>query len=124
MARKWAGALNTGDITESLQCDRATNGAEIMKFAQLQPEQSCFNVTAPRMARKCLSFQSQDRDGMKLQCDRATNGAEMKTRDSAARSPSWLQCDRATNGAEMVPTGKSPRTRRCFNVTAPRMARK
>ncbi len=86
-----------------LQCDRATNGAEIRgaSRSRLSPRH-CFNVTAPRMARKSGIIDYTITDAEELQCDRATNGAEMTHEANAKPKADELQCDRVTNGAEMV----------------------
>ncbi len=142
-------AMVAGTDAKLLQCDRATNGAEIQSLRPIPGGLVCFNVTAPRMARKSLDKYGFTPEVMALQCDRATNGAEISPRRRAIRPPQTLQCDRATNGAEILAPTIMPggtQVLQCdratngaemfldaasdrvtiarFNVTAPRMARK
>ncbi len=78
MARKCEDYSKVSQNQALLQCDRATNGAEI----------------------ECGAG---ERDQVRLlQCDRATNGAEIHRRRAIPCQDSTLQCDRATNGAEMT----------------------
>ena len=43
---------DAGSLPKALQCDRATNGAEISVIVHVLAVTFSFNVTAPRMARK------------------------------------------------------------------------
>ena len=87
-----------------LQCDRATNGAEIthdslesFQAALLQCDR------ATNGAEIVLATRAEAQD-LRLQCDRATNGAEMEKAVAEREAMNALQCDRATNGAEIART--------------------
>ena len=85
-----------------LQCDRATNGAEVSRWRPARWRGPGFNVTAPRMARKFAVLAALVLAQGALQCDRATNGAEVPKWASGCGHGATLQCDRATNGAEVL----------------------
>ncbi len=149
MARKWYSASATSIASRVLQCDRATNGAEmadVMEVTSTVTMLQCdratngaeiaekrgrvagtdrFNVTAPRMARKSHRQAHLMLLGILLQCDCATNGAEVAPGPDRlrgqGRASMWPRHEwRGNCGLRRWHRSSTA----SFNVTAPRMARK